>query len=212
MTINNGYTSLTELKGHIMANGGGNFTIEDDVNLEIAIESISRLIDKMHDTTYYGTTETRYFTAIFRDLLYVDDLISITTLKTDDNYDGTYETTWATTDYFLEPRNARVKTNATDKRPYRQIRVNTNGDYAFPIDLDHAIEIAGVWGYTTETPLHIKQAILLAAHRIWKRKDSIFGIAGSPQLGVHIIQARVQQDSDLMLLLQGSDTRGGYYV
>lgn len=212
MTINNGYCTLPELKGNINADGAAKTTVRDETNLEIAIEAISRLIDSIHDTNFYGATETRYFTTRFNDLLYIDDLISVDTLKTDDDYDGTYETTWTTSDYWLEPRNARVKANAEDREPYRQIRVNINGDYAFPTGLDHAIEIAGVWGYTNSTPPAIKQACILAAHRVWKRKDSIFGIQGTPQLGVAVIQARIQQDSDIMMLLtQGVSMRAAYY-
>lgn len=210
--MNNAYCSVQEFKNHVMANGGGSFTTADESNIEIAIEAVSRVIDRLHDTHYYGVSETRYFTARFPDVIYIPDLISITTLKTDDAYDGTYGTTWATTDYWLEPRNARVKDNASDREPYRQIRVHQNGDYTFPTNWDYAIEVVGTWGYTTDTPLHIKQATLLAAHRVWKRKDSIFGVAGTPALGVTVIQARIQQDSDLMLLLQGSNMRAGYYA
>lgn len=208
--INNGYCTQSELINHVMANGGGTFTDADKLNMDIAIEAISRLIDHLHQTNYYGVTETRYFTAEWPDLIYIDDLISITTLKADDDYDQTFETTWATTDYWLEPRNARAKANPQDRKPYRQIRTNINGDYFFPAGLGHAIEITGVWGYTTVALAVIKQATLLAAHRLWKRKDSIFGVAGTPQLGVQIIQARIQQDSDIVQLLQGTDLRGFY--
>lgn len=197
-----------------MANGGGDFTLEDDINLEIAIEAVSRWLDTTLDTNFYGATETRYFTPQFNDLLYIDDLISITTLKTDTVNDGTYDATWATTDYWLEPRNARTPTNARDKRPYRQIRINANGDYSFPI-YDYSVEIAGVWGYTTgisgglpgEVPPAVKQATLLMAHRLWKRKDAIFGVSGTPALGVQVIQARIQADSDIAMMLNGLDRK-----
>lgn len=209
MTINNGYCTLQELKDHLASSGDATFTTNDDANMEIAIEAVSRVIDSITGTNYYGVAETRYFTARFGDLLYVDDLISITTLKADEDYDGVYETTWTTTDYILEPRNARVKANASDREPYRQIRTNWNGDYVFP-GYDHAIEIVGTWGYTTVAPAPIKQATLLAAHRMYKRKDSIFGVAGTPQLGVTIVQAKVQQDSDIMLLLNSINQRVFY--
>lgn len=208
MALTNGYCSIAEFKGHVMT-AGSNVTWQanDDTNIEIAINAISRLIDELNDTNFYGATETRYFTADWHDLMYIDDLISITTLKTDTVSDGTYDTTWATTDYVLEPRNARVKANAEDRKPYRQIRIDKNGNYTFPTD-EYGVEIAGVWGYTTSTPHFVKQAVLLAAHRIWKRKDAIFGVAGAPALGVQVIRARIQQDSDLMLLLQGISGRG----
>lgn len=207
MSINNGYCTLEELQDHINSDGTAAFTGQDITNLETAIEAISRVIDLLHQTHYYGATETRLFTAWWGDSLGVDDLISVTTLKTDADADGTYEDTWTTSDYVLEPVNARLKANDTDKRPYREIRTKPGGDYTFPRGVRNGVQVAGVWGYTTEAPLPIKQAVLLAAHRIWKRKDSIFGIEGTPELGVHVMQARIMQDSDIMLLLEGVETR-----
>lgn len=208
MAIVNGYITLEELKNHIMASGVGTFTDADDANMETAINAISRLVDSLNSTNFYGATETRYLTSRYADLLHLDDdLISITTLKTDSTNNGTYDEEWATTDYYLEPRNARVKANAADREPYRQIRINPNGDYTFP-RYEYGIEIAGVWGYTTEPPAFVKNAVLLAAHHVWRRKDSIFGIAGAPALGVQIIQARIQQDTDVVMLLSGLNKRG----
>ncbi len=203
--ITNGYCTLSELKGHIIANGGGDFTPEDDTNLEIAINAVSRWLDNHFDTSFYARTETRYYDAQWYDLLYVDDLLTVTTLKTDEDEDGNYETTWANTDYWLEPRNA-----ATNKRPYRQIRQRATGDYSFPVGVEYGVEITGAWGYCTEAnrPAEIKQFTLLMSHRLWKRKDAIFGVAGTPALGVQIIQARITADEDLMLLLTGIDRRG----
>lgn len=201
----NGYCTLAELKGHIVANGGGDFTAEDDTNLEIAINAVSRWLDNHFDTSFYARTETRCYDAQWHDLLYVDDLLTVTTLKTDEDEDGTYETTWASSDYWLEPRNA-----ATNKRPYRQVRRRATGDYSFPVGVEYGIEITGTWGYCTEAnrPAEITQFTLLMAHRLWKRKDAIFGVAGTPALGVQIIQARITADEDLMLLLTGIDRRG----
>ena len=220
MSITNGYVTIKELQGHLHGNGvPTTFTADDIVNMEFAIEAISRLIDEKCDTTFYARTETRYFTPQNSDLLWLDtDLISITTLKSDEDGNGTYETTWSTSDYWLEPRNARVKTNEEDKKPYRQIRQNPNGSYAF-IKTDYSIEIAGSWGYTdgidgssepTQVPPFVKQAVLLMANRIYRRKDAIFGIAGTPALGVVTVRAKIKEDSDIMNLLTGIDKRGFY--
>jgi hypothetical protein len=219
MAINNGYITLKELQNHLHSNGmPTTFTDADKVNMEIAIEACSRLVDQWCDTTFYARTETRYFTSQFSDLLYVDDLISITTLKTDNDNDGTYEITWQTSDYWLEPRNARIKTNEADKEPYRQIRINTNGNYYFPVT-HYGIEITGLWGYTdgiddndepTQIPPFVKNAMLLMANRVYRRKDAIFGVSGTPQLGVMTVQARVQEDTDIINLLSGINKRGFY--
>ncbi len=220
MAIVNGYVTIKELQGHLHGNGmPPTFAADDTRNMEFAIEAISRLIDERCDTTFYARTETRTFCPQFGDLLWLeDDLISITTIKSDEDGNDSYETTWATTDYWLEPRNARIKTNEADKKPYRQIRINPNGNYGF-IKGRHSIQIAGSWGYTdgidsnsepTQVPPFVKNAVLLMANRIYRRKDAIFGIAGTPALGVVTVRAKIKEDSDIMHLLTGIDKRGFY--
>lgn len=202
MSITNGYATVEELQAHIDASGDAGFDGADTANMELAIEAASRWVDDYCGTRFHASTETRYFTADWHDLLYVDDLISVTTLQTDDDYDGVYETTWATTDYILEPRNAALRS-----RPYRQIRVNVNGDYSFPRNVVDGVKIAGSFGYATAAPAPVKQACILIAHRLWRRKDTIFGIAGTPGLGVTVIQAKIGADSDVTALLQAVDVR-----
>lgn len=202
MSVTNGYVTVAELQAHIDASGDASFDGGDYANMETAIEAASRWIDEYCGTQFYASTETRVYTADWHDLLYVDDLISVTTIKSDDDWDGVYETTWTAGDYILEPRRA-----VSRGRPYRQIRMNVNGDYSFPRNVDGGIEIAGSFGYAATAPAVVKQACLLVAHRLWRRKDAIFGIAGTPGLGVTVVQAKITADSDVMALLQAIDTR-----
>lgn len=209
MALTNAYCTLAELKANIVSGSPVTFTAADDDNLELAIQAASQWIDSYFDgTTFYARTETRYYTARWSDYLDVDDLLTVTTLKTDEDDDGTYEVTWTTDDYWLEPKNAQLGRQPT---PYRHIRVNQNGDYSFPTGVEYGIEIAGTWGYCTaaKQPPEIKLATILMAHRLWKRKDAIFGVAGTPALGVTIIQSKIQQDSDIVMLLSKID-RPGY--
>lgn len=212
-TITNGYLTLDELKAHLSSgsNMPTTYTPRDEQNMAFAIEAMSRVMDSLAETTFYARTETRYFTAAAFDLLYIDDLISVTSLKTDDNGDGVYEYTWSTSDYWLEPKNARVNADAEQMKPYRQIRVNPNGNYTFPVNVRYGVEIDGSWGYTIAPTPAVKQAMLLAANRIFRRKDAIFGVAGTPALGVTVVRARIEQDTDIMYLLKnGIDYRGFY--
>jgi hypothetical protein len=197
------YATVDELRGYIDASGSVNWTAADSDNLELALDAASRWIDEKLDMQFVGTAGTRYYTADWHDLLYIDDLVSLTTLKTDDDADGVYETTWAATDYTLEPRNAAAK-----NRPYRQIRIKENGDYSFPTSVENGVEVAGSFGYAATVPAPIKQATLLLAHRLWMRKDAIFGVAGTPGLGVTVVQATITADADVMALLNGVDRRG----
>ena len=144
MSITNGYATVAELQDHVDSGHVAEFAASDLDNLETAIEAASRWIDEITGARFYASSETRYYTPQWSDLLYVDDLLSVTTLKTDDDWDGVYETTWTASDYILEPRN-----NALRGRPYRQIRVNVNGDTAFPRNVVDGVEIAGSFGYSS---------------------------------------------------------------
>lgn len=201
MTITNGYTTVEELQIHIDPGGDASFSAGDFANMETAIEAASRWIDAMTGSRFYVATETRVFSADWYDLLYVDDFTAITSIATDDDDDGVYETTWAASDYVLEPRGA-----VADGHPYRQIRLNRNGRYSFP-RRSGAIEVTADFGYSASPPAVVRQACLLVAHRLWRRKDAIFGVSGTPGLGVTVVQARIQSDSDVMALLQAVDVR-----
>lgn len=212
-TVTNGYCDLTQLKNAIQSGGEEtSFTPEDDINLILAIDAVSRAIDfRFGNNPFYATTATRYYTAEpgFSDLLFLpDDLLTITTLKTDDDGDGIYENTWATTDYYLEPANAAL---GPQPEPYRQIRINSNqGDYTFPVGVQRGIELVASWGFCTvaNRPPPITNACILWAHRIWKRKNAVFGIAGTPGLGITTVVAQVGRDSDIQDLLNAVSRRG----
>ncbi len=122
----------------------------------------------------------------------VDDLLSVTTLATDDDGGRTWATTWASTDYELVPSNAVV-----DGQPYTAIETSPNGTYWFPL-INRGLKIAGSFGYATTTPAVIREACLIQAARIFKRKDSPFGVAGVGELGVMRISAL---DPDVKMLL-----------
>ena len=92
MAITNGYITLAEFKrykgGMSVSNTG------DDAVIEDMIEAASRFIDNMTGQYFYSDTGTRYYTAKDYDILFIDNLQSPATLKTDEDGDGTYENTW----------------------------------------------------------------------------------------------------------------------
>lgn len=169
-----------------------------DPILESAITAASRQIDKYCGRKFYSATETHYFDANCYSELFIDDLLSVTTLKTDDDGDGTYETTWtANTDYVLWPYNA-----SSAGEPYTEIRTGNSGNYYFPTNVRRAVQIAGSWGYCTTAaqPQPIKEACLLLAARLYKRKDAIFGVSGPNEFGQ--LQIIDKFDADVKMLLQ----------
>lgn len=155
MAIVFGYATLAEVKAskRIASTNAG-----DDEFIEQLVEAASRYIDNVTGRRFYTTTadETRTFTAD-GGVVYPGDLLSITTLKTDDDGDRTYEVTWATTDYDLLPENA-----ALDGRPYVSIEPSPQGRYGFPTQRK-GVQIAGKFGFcaTASRPDDINLACLM---------------------------------------------------
>lgn len=118
-------------------------TTTDDAAIDAVIEAVSRQIDQWTRRRFYPATETRYYTARNGVVCPVDDLLSVTSLATDDGADRTYSTVWTAADYELEPVNAP---RMSPPQPYWEIRVTPNGSEAFSRDR-RAVKIVGVWGY-----------------------------------------------------------------
>ncbi len=193
MAITNGYATLVEIKARLGIVTGDT---ADDTKLESVVEGISRAIDNHCGRRFYldASDATRYFTAEFADLLYAGDLVSVTSLFTDEDGDRTYERTWATTDFDLDPPNA-----ALDSWPYTSIATTPKGLYAFPVGIRKGVKLVGKWGWPA-VPKPISEACLLAGEKLFKRKDAIFGVVGSPEMGV--LKQMMRDDPDLAILLE----------
>lgn len=172
MAITNGYCTLAEMKARLDIATG---TTSSDTIIENIIEATSRAIDALVLRRFYASTETRYFWAHDATYLYVGDLLSVTTLKTDSNADRSYDTTWGVTDYDLLPVNA-----PSDGWPYDRIAVAPGGRYLFPTGARNqkAIQIAGSFGFASTTPDAVNEACLIASAQMFMRKDSPFGVSG----------------------------------
>lgn len=177
MAITNGYTTLAAIRARLGITDAED-TSEDAV-LEALVESVSRAIDDYCQRRFYAATQTRYFTATRPHALLVDDLLSITTLKTDEDGDGTFETTWAATDYQLAPYNAQLE---SVPQPYWRIEVTDQGDYSFPCTR-RGVEIAGSWGFSATTPNVVANACLFQAALEHRSTDAPLGVSGNDDIG-----------------------------
>lgn len=190
MAITNGYCTLAQLQARLNIED----TIDDTV-LEQVITAVSRLIDAYCGRRFYAATETRYYSPKHADWCPVDDLLAVTTLSTDDAGNRTWSTTWAATDYDLVPPNAVV-----DGGPYTAVETAPGGRYSLP-SITRGLKIAGSFGYSATTPAVVREAALLQATRVFKRRDAPFGIMGSFDLGQ--LQTIQRIDPDVAMMLQG---------
>jgi len=194
MAISNGYCTLADVKSALRITDA-----VDDSLIELSIEAASREIDGYCQRAFYSTSGTRVFNSTDSFVTETDDIISVTTLKTSD--DGvTYDTTWATSDFQLEPLNGVV---AGLTQPYTRIRAV--GDYLFPIwsvtgtySNFAGVQIVGVFGWAS-VPTAVKQATILLAMRQFKRYDSPLGVAGFGDIGVMRV-GRVDPDVEALLM------------
>ena len=201
------YTDLTTLKAAL-----GKTLGDEDARLASLITGASRVIDRVCRRRFFVASETRFFAAdgptvlnVFSQrraggmALDIDDLVSLTSLQTDDDGDGVWETTWAATDYSLLPVNAAIW-----QQPYTELRTNPiGGRYVFP-RWPRGVRVTGSFGYWPSTPEPVAEAALRLCERLYKLADAPLGVLmglGAAEGGMSVALMRVQQDRDIADLL-----------
>lgn len=185
----NVYATTAELKARL-----GISDTTDDATLGAILEAVSRAVDNHCGRHFYQDSDTRYFTADSGTLCFTDDIVSITTLATDDG-DRTYADTWAATDYDMSPDNADSR-----GEPYQWLETTPAGNYGFPAGLRRGVKIIGVFGYPA-VPDVVNEATLLMGARYHMRRHAPFGVVGSADMGHIIVIPKL--DPDVQTLLTG---------
>lgn len=190
MALTNAYATLAQVKAALRITDS-----VDDSLLEMAIESASRLIDGYTYRYFYNAgTATRNFQAEDSYLVLIDDLISISELKSTDEVGSEY-VTWNASDYQLQPVNGKQDGLNT---PYTSILAvddklfNTLGSQAL-------VRVTGVWGWSA-VPMAVTQATIIQASRIYKRLDSPLGVAGFGDLGAIRVGRALDPDVEQLVM------------
>ena len=183
MAIVNGYATLSDVKAAARITDS-----IDDSLLEIAIESSSRDIDAYTERVFFSSGATAVARVYIPQDIYLvetDDIISVTIVKSDSGGNGTFDITWAVTDYQLEPLNGLAGGISTPSTRIRAI-----GDYLWPVydprnvnSNQASVQVTGVFGFAS-VPSAIKQATILASLRAYKRYESPTGVLGFSDMGV----------------------------
>ena len=132
------YASIADVKGVL-----GITATTDDTVIRKIVEAASRSIDQHFNRTFVTQSATKYFDGAVK--LWLPDLLSITTLKTDEDGDATFENTLATTDYIKYGVGLE---NSLNTFPYTRLEISENSNYSsFASGVKKGVEIAGIWGY-----------------------------------------------------------------
>jgi len=190
MAITNGYITLSLLKSALSISDE-----LDDEFLELAINAASRQIDQVCERQFFSTTETRVFAPRDSFICEIDDLTSITSLKTSSSADGVFDITWdLSKDAQLEPLNSIAGGIPT---PFTQIRAVD--EYLFPTDNGEATaQVTGTFGFTP-VPDQVQQATLILAARLAERRFSPLGVAGFGDLGAVRVSRFLDGDVDNLI-------------
>jgi len=193
--LTNGYVEIEQFKS--TADLGGTSFMDGDIT--IALLAASRAVDEMCNRRFWpdsDATQVRYYTPHNSGrYVDVDDLITLTTFKTDNGGDGTYENTWASTDYLLKPDNALA-----DSRPYSRVARHLTGTHLFPLTYERSVQVTGKFGWTA-VPSAITAATTILAGRFLKRtREAPFGSAEMASLGGAAVRL-TGRDPDVVALL-----------
>jgi hypothetical protein len=194
VAVTNAYCTLAQLREQF----DDDATILPTALAERAINATSRAIDKHCGRRFWIDTNvaTRVYRPDYSDLVWVDDIATTAGLivKTDSAGDGTYATTWASTDYELQPLNADA-----DGQAYCWTRIGAVDRYLFPTSGKVApLQVTAKFGWSA-IPDEVEQACIIRAAAIFKRRESISGVAGFDGFGA--VRISRQRDPDVAALL-----------
>jgi hypothetical protein len=175
------YATLAELRSFV-----GIDDAADDTTLSLALSVAQRQVDDWCGRTFDSVSlSARTMRAINAWTLVLDpgwDIQTATGLivQTDDDDDGTYETTWTiTTDFVLG--SSGVGYDGASGWPCTSLRAV--GSRTWPTaTLRPAVQITATWGWAA-VPVPVKQATLLLAAEAFKSKDAPFGVAAFGEFG-----------------------------
>lgn len=177
MAITNGYCTLAELKAALRITD-----TDSDTLLENEIETASRRVDSHCGRFFYqsaANTAVDFYPDSFRHATLPADLTTIASLKTDTVGDGTFATTWAASDYQLQPTD-----RALQGKPARSI-LALNRTFSWNANGAVSVRVTGTWGWSA-IPDDVRGATILLANRGFARLQAALGVVGSAETIVQV--------------------------
>jgi hypothetical protein len=180
------YVELDELKAMLQIDD-----YVDDNLLAGHIEAASRTVDDICHRTFSldAVASARTFYPQSSLVCSVDDIGTTAGLlvKIDDSLVGTFDFT--VTDFTAQPDNALARNVPITKL--------IAYDTYWPTDIRPTVQVTARWGWPA-VPEPVKSATAIMAGRLFKRADSLLGVAGFGDLGAITLRA-VDPDVKLML-------------
>ena len=189
------YVSLDAFKSSLSMDG---FSFIDSDATQ-ALSAASRAVDAICDRQFYvhdlSNDETRYYTPLRPGVLDIDDMVGFTSLKTDQDGDGVFETTWTLhTDFEFQPDNADL-----GGRPWERVVLKQRTMSMFPVGVPRSVELVGSFGWLTVPDQVVTLTSILAARLLQRVRMAPMGVIG---LGVDGATRIAREDPDVCTLVR----------
>ena len=189
----NEYVTSAELKATLSLTG----QTFADADITSALTAASRAVDEIAHRRFWpdaDANQVRYYTPNGCDTVEIDDLVTLTSLLSDYDGDGTFEQTWVeNTDFTLEPMNA-----VADGFPWDTIRLRALSAYRFG-HYPRSLKVTGKFGWAA-APAGVKVATAQIATRLLKiMREAPFGVAAIGMDGAAIRISRTMPEVELSL-------------
>lgn len=175
------YVTLEQMKVYLRDNEAQS---ADNVAIAAAITGASRAIDGLTHRQFgkVAVVEQRIYPAYYdwetgRWLVEMDDCQTTTGLTVAVWRDGA--SVGAIDSYVLEPRNA-----AQRGRPWEMLSVELDSTFV-PASRPREVAITALWGWTS-VPTAVENATYMQVNRFFSRRESPYGVAGSPSQGSEV--------------------------
>lgn len=201
MALGADYITLAQLKSRLKITDTA-----DDGELTSAIAATTDGIWDVTKRDFQKTTtaSARTYRATHSTLVITADFHTTTGLvvKVDEDDDGVFETTLASTAYQLEPLDGVV--NGREGWPFWKVRLVDGTTY--PCNRRASVQVTAQWGWTA-VPDAATEAAFILAEDIFKLKDTPFSSGGFSELG----RIRARKNPHVAILL-GSFSRSSEKV
>jgi hypothetical protein len=204
-----GYCDASDVKTALAI---GTADTTDDALIDEVITAASRAIDAYCGTIFYKITNgTAFYTAADYENVFAFHLPvhQITTLATDGDGSGSYETNWLATDYVVLPANASLL-EGVDSKPWTQIQATPAGSNAFPAGLTNGVRVVGSFGWS-QVPRAVVLATIAQSAMLFEGRRAPFGVIGSTDQGT-VMRMSARMHPEAVMLLEGYRTHLGVGV
>lgn len=189
------YVTLEQFKASLAATGFSGA----DADLTQQLATASRAVDKICGRRFYlldqSNDQTRYYTPLRPVTLEIDDLVSLTSMASDQDGDGIFETTWTLhSDFELGPDNSDL-----DLEPWQWVKLKQRSETLLPVGVPRSVQVVGRFGWASVPDGVISLTSILAARLVQRVRSAPFGVIS---IGVESATRIAKEDPDMLNLVR----------